>query len=127
MNELRASLKVVDAVVFAHAHLVVHRDLKPGNILVTEAGEPVLLDFGIATLLDDESHETDEGHSSDRMLTPSYAAPEQRAGGAITTATDVYALGALLFEMLSDRRPTGNATVASAMIADAHLRRAVGG
>lgn len=122
-------LKVVDAVAFAHAHLVVHRDLKPGNILVTEAGEPVLLDFGIATLLDDERAGSDDGPSSDRALTPSYAAPEQRAGGTITTATDVYALGALLFELLADTRPptTGSGIATSTMIADVTMRRAVAG
>jgi serine/threonine-protein kinase len=122
-------LKVVDAVAFAHAHLVVHRDLKPGNILVTETGDPVLLDFGIATLLDDERNGPDDAPSSDRALTPSYAAPEQRAGGAITTATDVYALGALLFELLSDTRPpsSGSGTTASSMIAEPAMRRAVAG
>ena len=87
INELHTFFKVVDAVAFAHAHLVVHRDLKQDNILVAEAGEPVLLDFGIATLLDDESHETDEGHSSDRMLTPSYASPCNARAALGKTAT----------------------------------------
>ncbi len=122
-------LKVVDAVAFAHARLVVHRDLKPGNILVTDTGEPVLLDFGIATLLDDAPPPSDEGPSSDRALTPSYAAPEQRDGGTITTATDVHALGALLFELLTDARPSAAAdgTTASARLSDHTLRRAVAG
>ena len=122
-------LKVVDAVAFAHAHLVVHRDLKPGNILVTSSGEPVLLDFGIATLLDDTDAPTVDAHGSDRMLTPSYAAPEQRSGGAITTATDVYALGALLFELLTEARPstTDAGRTASAQTHDPQIRRAIAG
>ena len=105
--EKRLSLfaQVLGAVDFAHRNLVVHRDLKPSNILVTEAGEVKLLDFGIAKLLGEP---VDGEQTSTRLggpLTPQYAAPEQVMGGAITTATDVYALGLVLYELLSGARP----------------------
>lgn len=95
--------KICDAVDHAHRFLIVHRDLKPGNVLVDETGEPKVLDFGIAKLLD-------EGGPADRtgstiVMTPDYAAPEQIRGGQISTATDVYALGAVLFELLTGRKP----------------------
>ena len=99
-------LQVCDAVGHAHRHLVVHRDLKPSNVLVSDGdGGPrvVLLDFGVAKLL-----ETDDDvitRTGLPLLTPEYAAPEQIAGGPITTATDVYALGVLLYELLTGRRP----------------------
>jgi serine/threonine-protein kinase len=98
--------RVCRIVQYAHAHLVVHRDLKPANILVTADGEPKLLDFGIAKLIsaapgEDESLATlGDGH----IMTPDYAAPEQVRGEAVTVATDVYALGLLLFELLAGRR-----------------------
>jgi eukaryotic-like serine/threonine-protein kinase len=102
-------LDVLGAVAHAHANLVVHRDLKPSNILVAAGGSVKLLDFGIAKLLEEgapgaESTLTDAGG---RALTPEYAAPEQVAGGAVTTATDVYALGVLLYVLLAGRHPTG--------------------
>jgi serine/threonine-protein kinase len=102
-ERVRLFLAVLGAVAFAHRNLVVHRDLKPSNILVTPAGEVKLLDFGIAKLLD----RTDEGERTlfGGPLTPQYAAPEQVTGGAITTATDVYALGLVLYELLSGGRP----------------------
>ena len=105
--DLRARLRlfaiVCRAVSAAHGRLIVHRDIKPSNILVTPAGEVKLLDFGIAKLLDDaEDAATRTGLAA---LTPGYAAPEQYTGGAITTATDVYALGVLLHEMLLGERP----------------------
>lgn len=95
------------AVHFAHQNLVVHRDLKPGNILVDEGGAPKLLDFGVAKLLNPEvSGQTlDLTGASVRVFTPEYASPEQLRGERITTATDVYALGILLHEILTGRRP----------------------
>jgi serine/threonine-protein kinase len=95
-------LKVCSAVTYLHRNLVVHRDLKPGNILVTEEGEPKLLDFGIAKMLDLATDSTVTGM---RMLTPDYASPEQVAGGAITTATDIYSLGAVLYRLLAGVAP----------------------
>ena len=95
-------LKACDAVQFAHQHLVVHRDLKPANILVTGMGEVKLCDFGIAKLLDTEGDGTGgETVAVFRLLTPQYASPEQIAGGKMSTATDVYALGAFLYELLT--------------------------
>ena len=95
--------RVCAAVAFAHGNLVVHRDIKPANILVGADGEPKLLDFGIAKLLDDG--EVDATRTALRALTPRYAAPEQIAGDRTTTATDVYALGVLLFELATGRSP----------------------
>ena len=97
-------LKVCDAVQFAHGNLIVHRDLKPSNILVTDEGVPKLLDFGIAKLLraEDQAMQTLSGL---RVMTPEYAAPEQFFGQPVTTATDVYALGVLLYELLSGHSP----------------------
>jgi serine/threonine-protein kinase len=103
---LRLFLKVCEAVAYAHRNLVVHRDLKPGNILVTAAGEPRLLDFGIAKLLEEDA-QPGEPHTraSLVLVTPEYGAPEQVAGEPITTATDVYALGMILYELLTGKRP----------------------
>lgn len=101
---LRLFLDVCDAVEAAHRALIVHRDIKPANILVDADGRPRLLDFGIAKLLDDSERE-DDTRTGLRRLTPAYAAPEQFCGGSITTATDVYALGVLLHELLSGQRP----------------------
>ncbi len=97
-------LKTCDPVAFAHHNLIVHRDLKPGNILVTDEGEPKLLDFGIAKLLDPKENET-RTRVGKSLMTPAYAAPEQILGEAITTACDVYALGVLLHQMLAGRLP----------------------
>ena len=94
-------LRVCRAVESAHRALIVHRDLKPSNVLVTAEGEMKLLDFGIAKLLDDTEDAT---RTRQHALTPAYAAPEQFTPGAITTATDVYALGVLLHELLAGER-----------------------
>ena len=95
---------VCDAVRYAHQNLVVHRDLKPSNILVTEDGTVKLLDFGISKLLDDTSSEQSQVGTGLRAMTPEYAAPEQVRMEPITTATDIYALGAVLYELLTGRK-----------------------
>jgi tetratricopeptide (TPR) repeat protein/predicted Ser/Thr protein kinase len=104
-ERLRLFLDVCDAVRYAHQNLVVHRDLKPSNILVTADGQVKLLDFGIAKLLRSEpGAETGLTQTGLRVITPEYAAPEQVLGTPVTTATDVYALGAVLYELLTGRR-----------------------
>ena len=116
--------QVCSAVQYAHQSLVVHRDLKPGNILVTADGEPKLLDFGIAKILDPAfGPETLlQTHADVRPMTPAYAAPEQVMGQPVTTATDVYALGVLLYQLLTGRppleTPAGNAAEAQRIICD---------
>jgi tetratricopeptide (TPR) repeat protein len=102
-DRLRLFLQVCEAVQYAHEHLVVHRDLKPGNILVGEDGNPKLLDFGIAKVLD--SSDSAAAQLSTRVLTPEYASPEQVRGDPITTASDIYSLGAVLYCLLSGRPP----------------------
>lgn len=97
-------LRIARVVAAAHRGLVVHRDLKPGNVLVMPDGEIKLLDFGIAKLIEPNDDTQLETLTQFRAFTPAYAAPEQREGGPITTATDVYALGVLLEEMLTGRR-----------------------
>jgi len=98
---------VCQAVHFAHQNLVVHRDLKPGNILVTTDGEVKLLDFGIAKLLHPELGSLRAGATrvEERVMTPGYASPEQFRGDPVTTASDVYSLGVLLYELLSGHAP----------------------
>ena len=109
-HRIRLFLDVQAAVAHAHANLIVHRDLKPSNILVTKDGTVKLLDFGIAKLIQTEGGSTTGTvltREGDVALTPKYAAPEQVTGGPITTATDVYALGVILFELLTGQHPTG--------------------
>jgi non-specific serine/threonine protein kinase/serine/threonine-protein kinase len=103
-ERLQLFLQVCEAVQYAHRNLVVHRDLKPANILVTTGGMVKLLDFGIAKLITSEP----AGQATTvRALTPEYASPEQMIGRKITTSTDVYSLGVLLFVLLADRLPYG--------------------
>ncbi|GJM23312.1 MAG: hypothetical protein DHS20C15_32270 [Planctomycetota bacterium] len=98
-------LKVCDAVEHAHGHLVVHRDIKPANVLVNAEGEPRLLDFGIAGLLSDAGQAAERTLEGPRPLTPRYASPEQLRDEPITTASDTYSLGVLLYELLTGVAP----------------------
>ena len=101
-ERLSLFLRACGGVAHAHRHLIIHRDLKPSNILVDSAGQPKLLDFGIAKLLDETGNAT---QTIERLLTPNYASPEQLRGTAQTTATDVYSLGAILYKLLTGRSP----------------------
>ena len=106
-QRLELFLRVCEGVSHAHRHLIIHRDLKPANILVDASGKPKLLDFGIAKLVDATRDAT---QTVERLLTPNYASPEQLAGAAQTTATDVYSLGAVLYKLLTGVAPRENAT-----------------
>lgn len=110
-------LEVCAAVQYAHQSLVIHRDIKPGNILVGSDGRPKLLDFGIAKLLDD-SAAANFSTREHRMLTPEYASPEQLRGEPITTASDVFSLGVVLYELLTGCKPCEASQVADLAGAD---------
>jgi serine/threonine protein kinase len=101
-DKLDLFLRVCSAVSYAHRNLVIHRDLKPSNILVDATGQPKLLDFGIARMLDDA---VDPSFTKVRLLTPDYASPEQVRGMAHSTATDTYSLGAVLYRLITGRSP----------------------
>jgi eukaryotic-like serine/threonine-protein kinase len=135
--------QVLKAVQYAHSRLVIHRDLKPSNVWVNDSGQVKLLDFGVAKLLSDNdtgSHTLTLAHG--RIATPDYAAPEQLAGSVVTTATDVYSLGVMLYELLCGQRPfahrghaglgqvsanAGDAPLASSRAGTASLRNALRG
>jgi serine/threonine protein kinase len=121
---LELFLQVCAAVQYAHQNLIVHRDLKPANILVTGEGTPKLLDFGIAKLLDagDMARTSELTRMNDRILTPEYASPEQILGRSVTTVSDVYSLGVVLYQLLTGLRPY---TLSSASASQLELERAI--
>jgi tetratricopeptide (TPR) repeat protein len=123
-DRLRLFLRVCDGVAYAHRRLIIHRDLKPSNILVDNTGQPKLLDFGIAKLIDDTADAT---QTVERLLTPNYASPEQHEGAAQTTATDIYSLGAVLHKLLAGCSPHEPQTAPSDLPTDAGyvLRKAL--
>lgn len=106
-EQLWLFLRACEGVSHAHQHLIIHRDLKPSNILVDASGQPKLLDFGIAKLLEETGEAT---QTAERLLTPNYASPEQLRGAPQSTATDVYSLGAVLYKLLTGQSPRESAT-----------------
>jgi eukaryotic-like serine/threonine-protein kinase len=110
-GRLKLFLKVCSAVELAHRYRIIHRDIKPGNVFVNGNGDPKLLDFGIAKVLSVDSDDDITTVVAERRLTPVYAAPEQNEGQSATIATDVYSLGAFLYELLTDKPPFAEAVV----------------
>jgi serine/threonine protein kinase len=109
-QKLKLFAKICSAVSSAHQNRIIHCDIKPTNILVSENGEPHLLDFGIATFIDNQANNEENKHDTSNInaITWDYASPEQQAGLCLTTATDIYALGILLYELLLEKRPSIN-------------------
>ncbi|MBK7996195.1 MAG: serine/threonine protein kinase [Blastocatellia bacterium] len=105
IERLKLFLKVCEAVEYAHLHLVVHRDLKPSNILVTSNATPKLLDFGIAKIIKHNDINVDVTKTGSRLMTPAYASPEQILGKPTTVSVDIYALGILLYKLLTNNLP----------------------
>jgi serine/threonine protein kinase len=123
-DRVRLLIRIAEGVEHAHAQLIVHRDLKPSNVRITRAGAPKLLDFGIAGLLDADASDPQQlTRQSGRPLTPAYAAPEQLTGAAIGTASDVFSLGVMLFELLSGTLPFAPREDGRAAIEHALLHR----
>lgn len=119
---LQLFLAACDAVSYAHQHLVVHRDLKPGNLLVTDAGHVKLLDFGVARLLPDTNVTRPEQEPTTALpMTPAYASPEQIRGDAVAVSSDIYSLGVILHLLLTDRLPYGGTDLAPHELARAIL------
>lgn len=104
-ERLRLFLKICRGISFAHRNLVVHRDLKPSNILITSGSDPKILDFGLAKLVDESQADALQTQTAFAAMTPAYASPEQMRGGIITTSTDIYSLGVVLYELLTGEPP----------------------
>lgn len=121
-QQLELFLQICDAVAYAHTRLVIHRDIKPGNLMISAEGRVKLLDFGVAKLLDPSSFRTG-GQTVLAPFTPDYAAPEQIEGKVVSTATDVYSLGVVLFEQLTGRRPWAVRDLPLALAVDLLLHR----
>lgn len=116
-EKLELFMRICDAVHHAHQNLIIHRDLKPSNILVKGSGEVKLLDFGVARLIEKVEPDAPATRSEFRFITTGYASPEQVNGETVTTASDVYSLGVVLYEMLSGTLPHDTATLAAAQAA----------
>ena len=123
-GRLKLMIAVCEAVAYAHRQLVVHCDLKPSNVLVDDKGQPRLLDFGISRLIEAQGSEGQATLTQLRALTPGYAAPEQLAGEPVSVSTDVYALGSMLYELLTGERPyaQSDANAAAVAVAQAHAQ-----
>ncbi len=118
VERIQLFCEVVGAVADAHQHLIVHRDIKPSNVLVSADGRPKLLDFGLATILSPDPADGSETESVKGWMTPDFASPEQIRGGRVTTASDIYSLGVLLYELLCGRRPFRRRSRGAALIRD---------
>ena len=121
---LQRFLQLADAVAYAHRQLLVHRDLKPGNVLVDREGQVKLLDFGIAKALDPAEGDAGSTQGGERPFTPLFASPEQVRGEPVSTATDIYSLGVLLYVLLTGQRPYGRSVSTAAAAARSVLEEA---